>query len=85
MLFDVELLAPEVVHVIHHGVEHGEEEEQEIEPEDAGEVKGEVRGVRESDGEAFRLLKVGDVSQRDHALADEASGVEWDPSGVPVV
>ena len=83
VLLDLELLAPQVVHVVHHRVEHGEEEEEEVDPEQAREVEGKVVVVWQADGEALSLLKVGDVAQHDDALAEEAQRVERDPKGVP--
>lgn len=46
-------------------------------------MEGKVVAVRQLDGEPLCLFEVRNVPEKNDTLADEASGVERDPNGIP--
>lgn len=75
MLFDVESFAPQMIHIVHHGIENGEKAEEEICPEQGWEMERKIELIGKGDGKLFRLFKVGNVAENNHAFTDKSSRI----------
>jgi hypothetical protein len=53
-----------------------------VDSQQRGEVEGEVVAVGQLNRELLRLFEVGNVPEKNDALADEPGGVQGDPNGV---